>query len=401
MHSEAFSHFDPSPRVLAGGGTLAGKRVAVQSSISVKGWPTEAGSRALQGFVALEDATVVERLLSAGSTLVGNTHSSELGFGLLRDRTVLALRDGPADLALMTDTMGEARTAAACAGVFGFKPSYGRVSRFGLTGLVPSMDCCGILGAKLQDIAAAFEAIRGRDERDPSMDDSGVPAGRRDFGGDNFAPSAGIVSQCLEILDEGERAAFGKAIGKLREAGVRVREVQWEDFDLFRTVHNLVGSVEASSSCGKFDGVRYGHCVSGAKNWNEMYLRNRGESFSPLLKAYLFQGAYFQFENYHAFERACGIRRRLADAGRKLFDGLDLLVFPARRAAVDATKADTVERIYEAFSLTLPANVTGQPALTLPGRDGDPGLQLVGPHFGDELLFEAAGLLFPRAEEAR
>lgn len=405
MDSEVFSFCDPTAGTSTSGGTLFGKRAAIQCSISVKGWPTEAGSRALQGYVSLEDATVVERLRSAGSALVGNTRSSEMGFGIFVDGATQAIRDGHADIALMTDTMGEARMAAACAGIFGFKPSYGRVSRFGLVGLVPSMDCCGILGTSLEDIAEAFKAIEGKDDRDPSMADMGMQAPQPVPGGGNSALSAGIVTECIENLGAGERCAFSEAIGRMGEAGITVREVQWKDFSLFQAAHNVIGSVEASSSCGKFDGVRYGHCVPGAKNWNEMYLRSRAESFSLILKSYLFQGAYFQFENYPAFERACGIRARLVTASRRVLEDLDMLIFPARRGGINATRAETVEQVYNAFSLTLPANVTGQPALTLPGilpaPDGDLGLQLVGPLFGDEQLFEAARRLSQWTKGAR
>ncbi len=382
-------------------GELAGKRAAVQCGISVKGWPTEAGSRALEGFVALEDATVVERLRSAGSTLVGGTRAGELCFGLAGDCTARAVKEGHADIALMTDTVGESRIAAACAGLFGYKPSYGRVSRFGLVGLAPSMDCCGILGETLEDCAAAFKAIAGEDERDPSMGVAANPAPR----GERSTICAGVVSQCVETLDAAERSALVESLEMLREAGIQVREVEWEGFDLFRAVHNVIGSVEASSACGKFDGVRYGHCVQSARNWNEMYLQSRAESFGLLLKAYLFQGAYFQFKNYPAFERACRIRARLADESRKLLDGLDALVFPTRRAAVDVPGAETVEQLYDAFSLSLSANVTGQPALSLPGfmkaGGGDLGLQLVGPLSGDELLFDVARRLSSRTEGAR
>lgn len=405
MHSAVFSQFDPMSQPSIDGGPLFGKRAAVQCSISVKGWPTEAGSRALRGFVSLEDATVVERLRLAGATLVGNTHTGELGFGVLGDGAARAITDGHADLALMTDTMGEARVAAASAGLLGFKPSYGRVSRFGLVGMVPSMDCCSILGKNLDDMDAVFKAIEGWDERDPSMGDRSFPPFHWDRGKGNSTISAGIVPQWLEALDTDERGFLTEALGKLEEAGIGLREVQREELALFRATHNVIGSVEASSSCGKFDGVRYGHRASGSRNWNEMYLQSRGESFGPLLKAYLFQGAYFQFENYAAFEQACRIRARLLNETTDLRDRVDLLILPTRRAAIDTTRPRAVEPVYEAFSFTLPANITGQPALSLPGfvpiRDGDLGLQMVGPLFGDELLFEVARRLCPSTKEIR
>lgn len=363
----------------------------------------------MEGFVALEDATVVRRLRAAGATLVGSTHAAEMGFGLAGDSAAQALENGSVDVVLMTDTLGEGRVAAASAGVFGLKPSYGRVSRFGLVGLVPSMDCCSILGRNLDDVAAAMEAVEGHDDRDPSMGDypSEAPgAGKGSSPGrERSSLSAGVLVQSLESLDAGGRKAFEEALGRVEKAGIALREVQCEDFNLFRIVHNVIGSVEASSSCGKFDGVRYGHCAAGAKNWNEMYLRSRGESFGRVLKAYLFQGAYFQFENYPAIERACSLRAKLARMSREWLDGVDMMILPTRCAAADDRPAETVEQVYDAFPLTLPANVTGQPALTLPGflptPAGDLGLQLVGPVGGDRLLLEAAGRLYPRREEAR
>ncbi len=405
VKAAVFSYIDPSPSALNGEGPLFGKRATVQASIAVKGWPTEANSPALHGYLPLEDATVVERLKSAGAILVGNTQSSELGFGLFRDGAARALTEGHGDVALMTDTMGEARVAAASAGLFGFKPSYGRVSRFGLVGLVPSMDCCSILGKDSNDLAAVFHAIAGPDERDPSLADDPAPnlAPRSDRKA--ATPVVGFVAECLETLDRAEGTAFRKALARLEQAGCEIREVAFADFDLFRAAHNLIGSVEASSSCGKFDGVRYGHRAAGGKNWNEMYLQSRGESFSLLLKAYLFQGAYFQFRDYPAFERACRIRARLVKESRSLFRRVDLLASPTRRAILDPGRAGTVDEVYDVFSLTLPANLTGQPALTLPGfltdQNGDRGLQLVGPCFGDEQLLELGWQLSRPVEGAR
>jgi len=405
VKAAVFSYIDPSPSVLNGEGPLFGKRVTVQTSIAVKGWPTEANSPALHGYLPLEDATVVERLKAAGAILVGSTQSSELGFGLSRDGAARALTERHGDVALMTDTMGEARVAAASAGLFGFKPSYGRVSRFGLVGLVPSMDCCSILGKAPDDLAAVFHAIAGADERDPSLADDPAPnlAPRSDRKA--ATPIVGFVAECLETLNTAERTAFREALARLEQAGCEVQEVAFADFDLFRAIHNLIGSVEASSSCGKFDGVRYGHRAAGAKNWNEMYLQSRGESFGLLLKAYLFQGAYFQFQDYPAFERACRIRARLVKESRSLFRRVDLLASPTRRAIIDPSRAGTVDQVYDAFSLTLPASLTGQPALTLPNfltdQVGDLGLQLVGPFFGDEQLLELGWQLSRPVEGAR
>lgn len=402
MQSEIFCHSDTSPHSTDGGGLLAGLRVAVQSGISVKGWRTEAGCQALQGFIALEDATAVERLRLAGACLVGNTHASEMGFGLYRDSAPTAFREGLIDIGLMTDTMGEARAAGISAGVFAFKPSYGQISRFGLVGLVPSMDCCSILGRRLKDIANVFSVIRGSDERDPSTPDPVSLPLNANTEITVETVSAGVFTQCLQNLSMAEGEAFGAAVSKLERAGIVVRELSFDDFDLFRVAHHVIGSVEASSSCGKFDGVRYGHRACGSKKWNTMYLKSRAESFGMPLKAYLLQGAYFQFENYAAFEKACRVRSLLITEIRRLFDHLDILVFPGRRMASDPRTANTLDTLYHAFSLTLFSNVTGQPALALPGlapfEGGDLGLQIAGPLFGDDRLLRIAEQLVQGAE---
>lgn len=159
MSMDAFIYRNLTPPPDAGNTPLSGKRFTVQANMSVRDWPTEAGSVALKGYIAVEDSTVVSRLQKAGACLVGSTRMSELGFGIRNDSSAKAVVDGHADIALITDTMGEARMAAALAGVCGFKPSHGIVSRFGLFGLVPSMECIGIAARHPFDITASYSML--------------------------------------------------------------------------------------------------------------------------------------------------------------------------------------------------------------------------------------------------
>jgi aspartyl-tRNA(Asn)/glutamyl-tRNA(Gln) amidotransferase subunit A len=397
MDTKIFAYIDPNPPVTVDGGVLSHKSVAIQPNMSVRGWPTEAGSQALSRYVALEDATVVERMRAAGATITGNTYMSELGFGLSGDTSAQGVMDGMVDMALITDTMGEARVAASRANLFGFKPSYGIVSRFGLIGLIPSMESYGIVAKTPRDIAAMMQAVAGRDERDFSMPDDNMP----DFSGVNddgkSVQTIGVVRECRERLEPPESSAFDAAVARLKATGVTLREVSVKDFDLFSIVHNVIGSVEASSSAGKYDGVRYGHRTNVSKNWNEMYLKSRAESFGPLLKCYLFQGAYFQFENYEAFEHACRIRSRLVKATEELFDEVDVLILPTRQNTTPPEKAQTVDDVYNIFSFTVPANVTGNPSLHVPGslfgRETDIGIQVMGPLLSDAKVLSLAMIL--------
>ncbi len=382
-------------------GSLAGKKIVIQPNMSARGWLTDAGSRALEGFIALEDATIVTRLRNAGADLVGSSRMSELGFGLTGDTGVQAILAG-ADIALITDTMGETRVNAAISGFFGFKPSFGIVSRFGLIGLVPSMECSGIIAKNINDISAVMAVISGKDENDFSMPDETMPDFAAALKPVEKTYRVGIIREFISSLDEIESKAFSRGISKLEKAGLSIQEVNLKGFDLFRTVHNVIGSVEASSSAGKYDGVRYGHRSPVGKNWNDMYLNSRGESFGKLVKTYLFQGAYFQFENYQAFENACRIRRRLVREMSDIFNHIDLIALPTRRPAYDASKAADINETYDAFFFTIPTNITGQPSLQIPSlaheSEVDIGIQLTGPRLSDVNLL-AAGMKLSSATE--
>ncbi len=377
-------------------GPLAGKSFLLQPNMTVRGWPCEAGSIALEKYVALEDATVVEKLKNAGATLAGSTRMAELGLGLTGDTTVQAFTQEQCDVALVTDTMGEARVAASLARAYGFKPSWGIVSRFGLIGLVPSMECYGLVARTINDLSAAMSVLSCNDLRDPSMIQQRLPDFTKTSEPDGI-PKLGVIRECFETLPDGESKALRASFSKLEKAGIHIEEVSYPDYELHRTVYHIIGAVEASSSAGKYDGVRYGHRANNAENWNEMYLRSRAESFSLFMKNYLFQGAYFQFQDFSSFENACRIRRRLVENTKTLFDEVDILLMPTRSANKHDEIPLSVDELYDSFAHTLFANVNGHPSLTLPGfvlHDGeDLGLQLVGALLDDVRLLAFADRL--------
>jgi len=413
MQETIFSYMDPAPPCASENNILTGLTVAIQPNLSVLGWPAQAGSRALEGFTAMEDATVVERLRQAGATIKGATYMSELGLGLTGNTGADALKNNKADIVLITDNLGESRVSACAAGVFGFKPSYGIVSRFGLIGLIPSMECCGILAKKLEDVSRVISVIAGNDSRDLSMPDFGPESGfdfesglklpdfSRVFEAKKPARSCGVIKECLEIMEKDEQSAFEAAISKLAKRGIQPIEVSLEDFNMVRTAHNIIGAVEASSSAGKYDSVRYGHRAAGSKNWNEMYLNSRAESFGMPIKSYLFQGAYFQHENYNAFVDAARIRRRLSAGLDQALENADFIMLPTIRKAIDPFTADTVNEIYDSFPWTPIANITGHPAITLPNmltcKDMDLGMQIIGPRFKDANILSLSAQLKDQA----
>jgi aspartyl-tRNA(Asn)/glutamyl-tRNA(Gln) amidotransferase subunit A len=206
-----------------------------------------------------------------------------------------------------------------------------------------------------------------------------------------------VIRNSLAGLDSAEAKAFETALAALKNAGVKIREVPVEEYEFFRTVHQAVGAAEASSSAGKYDSVRYGHRAAKADNWNEMYLKSREESFGPLVKAFLFQGAYFQFKDYPAFENACRIRRRLVEALENVLRDSDVIVLPTRKKAAATDQPAAVSQVYDRFALTLAANVAGLPAISLPGfvkADADDlGLQLIARSLQDSTLLGCAAWL--------
>ncbi|HNQ34592.1 MAG TPA: amidase family protein, partial [bacterium] len=301
-------------------------------------------------------------------------------------------------LAFMADLAGEPRYAAAAGGRFGFKPSHGTVSRAGLIGLMPSLEAVGLLGNHPADVAAAMAEIAGFDGKDFSLEAeplAGFPVRPPKT---ESKPVLGRPAGCEARLSPAAREIFSAGLKKLEGAGFPVREVPWPGDETFRDLHRVIGSVEASSSCGKFDGVRYGLRADSANNWNDMYLKTRAASFSTFLKTLLFQGAFFQFESYGTFERAARIRARLIREIGQLFETVDLIISPVRPETPAAESAREVDQTYAAFSLTLPANVTGCPALAFSlsgGREAsDPGLQVMGGFRSDAFLLACGKRLF-------
>ncbi len=365
-------------------GPLQGISVAIQPDISAAGWPTDAGSKALADFSALEDATVVQRLRHAGAFLCGSTRASEFGLGLQGSTAGEALRRRAADAELLLDIAGEGRLAAARAAVCGFKPSYGLVSRFGLVGLIPSMESCAILSARVGTIRNILKAVAGPDERDFSLPGEEPP----DFSAGGIEPqkiTLGVLAETQGLLSDAQETLFRDAVGGLKKAGFPVREMFLPDFSLSLLVHRIAGSVEASSCAGRYDSVRYGRRAPGARNWNDMYLSSRGAAFGPLLKSYLLQGAFLQFERYGAYEDACRIRARLVADMQRLTGEADFLVLPATDAAAGAPAS--LADLYDRFALTAFANVTGQPVLYLPPAGAaTAGFQLAGPRLSDARL---------------
>ena len=394
-HMDALlGYTNPDPDTAPREGALANRRVAIRPNLSVCRWPADAGSKALENYHPIEDAAAVKRVRDNGARLMGMGKMSELGFGIKYETSHRLISEKTCNTVLGTDATGEARYLAAMAGAWGYKPSFGICSTLGMIGLVPSMECISVIVDAPFALAPVLEAVSGKETRDFSMLWDNLPnfpaAGQSDA---NHC-KIGVIAEQRERLDEIDKKAFDEALDRLAQKGLEVETLSFPDHGLFRLVHHVVGSTEASSSAGKYDGVRYGHRSKNSTHWNDMYLSTRQEAFGELIKSYLFQGAFFQFENYPAFEHACRLRNHLLRQTETLFENIDLIVSPVRQSRLEATRAETVDDIYDAFELTLPANVAGLPALSVPGfvmaGGTDLGLQITAPHLGDADLIRFA-----------
>lgn len=413
MESKIFIHMNTSEPSGADG-PMSGTSVAIDPNISVENWPTTALSKALEGYVAIEDAALVQRLRKSGATLKGRTSMGELGLGLYRDTGGAAVSNGLVDLVLKTDTMGEVRMAAFNSDCFGFKPSYGVISRSGIIDLVPSMGSCGMMAKEIKTISTTLRCVaEAVNPLDTSINKAGIEKvfkgleNRRDFqarpitigiiqekdtpgsiNGDKNENGSTDLEQTRATLVQ-ETLTKQSLVDKLSKRDIKIKQISIKNLALAPLIHNIIGAVEASSSAGRFDSVRYGHrSLVSSKNWNDMYINSRGESFGPLVKAYLFQGGYFQYQNYNAFVDACRTRARLVQEVDEALENVDLIILPTIvKPLTPLEQPKTVAALYDAFSTTVLANLTGNPAILIPGA---PSLQLLGKRFGDANLLSLA-----------
>lgn len=371
-------------------------RVAVQPSIAVAQRPCEAGSQALEGYRPPEDAELIRRLREAKIALGGSVRMSEFGLGLAGGAAGQAVSTGAAEAEIMLDLSGESRAAAALAGLWGFKAGYGTVSRRGLTGLAPSMEGLGIIARSPVLIRKILASVSGPDGEDYSQPDDGEP----DFSPRGIEPGKvriAVITEAGEALTVEEKEAYGALQEDLSRRGFVLDRRSLKDFHLFPLVHRIVASVEASSSTGRYDSVRYGTRSAGGEGWQDMYLQSRGEAFGTLVKSFLLQGAYFQFQAYEAYKDACRIRSRLLQQVLALESQGDFFLFPLPFDDVLFQGGD-LEEHYRRFAPSLFANVSGLPVLTLPPIEKGMTCQIAAPRLGGPGLLELGEYLYDQEQ---
>jgi aspartyl-tRNA(Asn)/glutamyl-tRNA(Gln) amidotransferase subunit A len=401
-------------------GLLLGVPVAVKDNIATLELPTTCGSRILRGYVSPYEATVVTRLRRAGAVVVAKTNMDEFAMGSSNEYSAYgparnphapdrvpggssggsaaAVAAGIVPIALGSETGGSVRQPAAFCGIVGVKPTYGRVSRYGLVAFASSLDQVGVFGRTVDDAALGLTAIAGRDEFDSTSADVTVPT----YGAEASRSLAGVVigrprEYFPEHLDPRIRSLCDRALDVFRSLGATVRDVSLPRTDLAIPVYYIIAPAEASSNLARFDGVRYGLRITG-DGLRGMYEATRSRGFGPEVTRRILLGTYVLSAGYYEayYRKAQQVRTLIAQEFRDVFaGGIDLLFTPTTPTTafpIGAKSADPYE-MYLSDIFTVTANLTGVPALSMPiGHvEGLPvGGQLMASHFREQDLFAAA-----------
>jgi aspartyl-tRNA(Asn)/glutamyl-tRNA(Gln) amidotransferase subunit A len=422
MGDAALAQAAAADRALAAGsaGPLTGLPLAHKDIFCTSGVKTSCGSRMLDNFVSPYDATVVEKLNAAGMVTLGKTNMDEFAMGSSNETSWYGPVKNPWDLkrvpggssggsaaavaarvapiATATDTGGSIRQPASLCGVTGLKPTYGRVSRFGMIAFASSLDQGGLIAQSAEDAAMVLGAMAGFDPRDSTSVDTPVP----DYLATLDAPLAGLrIGLIAEFFDKGLEPAVEQciraALEEYEKLGAKLVDVKLPALPLSVPTYYVVAPAECSSNLARFDGVRYGHRCRDPKDLLDLYKRSRGEGFGAEVKRRIMTGTYVLSAGYYDayYLKAQRVRQLINRDFKRAFGEVDVLIGPTAPDVafeLGAKSSDPIQ-MYLNDIYTIGANLAGVPAMSIPCgfvRDLPVGLQICGPHFAEAKLLNVA-----------
>ena len=410
-------------RLAAGGAPpLTGVPIAHKDIFCTAGIKTTCASRMLDNFVSPYDATVVAKLGAAGAVVLGKTNMDEFAMGSSNETSYYGPVKNPWDLtkvpggssggsaaavaarlvsaATGTDTGGSIRQPAALSGITGIKPTYGRVSRYGMIAFASSLDQAGVFAQTAEDAALLLEAMAGFDERDSTSLEDPVPRYSQLLDEPVAGLTIGVPESFFDAgLDPANAAAVRAALAELEKLGAQLKSIRLDNIRLSVPAYYVVAPAEASSNLSRFDGVRFGYRSPGADEADLMtfYMRNRGEGFGAEVRRRILVGTYVLSAGYYDayYLQAQKVRKLISDDFARAFADCDLVAGPTTPAPAFGLgqKTDDPVQMYLNDIYTIGANLAGLPALSAPCGfvDGLPvGLQLVAPPLQEARLLAAA-----------
>ena len=417
---KAYLSFVDSEPSFIKSGLLAGVPISIKDNICTEGWETTCGSKILKGFIPPYDATVVRKLKEAGAAIVGKCNMDEFAFGSSSESSAFGPVHNPWDLsrvpggssggsatavsadeaivALGSDTGGSIRQPASFCSVVGIKPTYGRVSRYGLVAFGSSLDQIGPITKTVEDAAILLGVIAGHDSNDSTSADLPVPDYTKSLVKDVKGLKVGLPKEYfVKGLDSDVERVIRNAVKVYQDSGAKVIDINLPHTSYAVHIYYIVATAEASSNLGRFDGVQYGFRAQ-SSNLNEMYLKTRDEGFGTEAKRRILLGTFVLSAGYYDAYYLQGLKARtlLKQDFEHAFEQVDLILSPTAPTPPFkiGEKVNDPISMYLSDIYTISANLAGVPAISIPGgfsKSGLPiGIQLMAKPFAEETLFRAA-----------
>ena len=401
---------------------LAGIPIAIKDNIVTDGIKTTAASHILDNFMPVYDATVISKLKKAGASLVGKTNMDEFAMGSSTEHSYFgdthnawnlnkvpggssggsaaAVASGQVVAALGSDTGGSIRQPAAFNGIFGLKPTYGRVSRWGLIAFSSSLDQIGVMTKRVKDSAQVMNVIAGADDHDSTVSTREVPDFTQFIGQDVKGLRVAVPKEYMAAVDGEMRTVIQKQIDALRAAGAVVNEVSLPHTKYVVPTYYIIASSEASSNLQRYDGIRYGYRAKDAKNLLDVYVKSRSEGFGAEVKRRIMLGSFaLSAGSYDKFFRqAAKVRTLICQDFDKIFQDNDVIVGPTTTTPAFDLGSEISDpiKMYNNDILTISANLAGIPAASVPAGlvAGMPvGLQVMAKRFDEGSIFKTADFI--------
>jgi aspartyl-tRNA(Asn)/glutamyl-tRNA(Gln) amidotransferase subunit A len=421
---EAFRQADQVDRKIAKGeeiGDLSGIPLGLKDILCTKGIQTTCASKILEGYVPFYDATVIGELKKKDAVFLGKLNMDEFAMGSSTENSGFQITHNPWDLeripggssggsaaavaadeciaALGTDTGGSIRQPAACCGVVGLKPTYGRVSRYGLVAFASSLDQIGPITKDVEDCAILMNAISGYDPRDSTSVKEEVPDYKQSLKKDVNGIRIGIPKEYfIEGIDPEVEKAVRDAIDFFRKWGAEIQEISLPHTEYAVAIYYIIATAEASSNLARYDGVKYGFRSKGYRDLMEMYTQTRARGFGKEVKRRIILGTYVLSAGYYDayYRKASQVRTLMRKDFDEAFQRVDVIVSPTAPTPAFriGEKTEDPLQMYLSDIHTIPVNLAGIPAISIPcgfSRQGLPiGLQLIGKHFDEGMLLRVA-----------